>query len=358
MNQSGKNRIKMALIGLVALFLLATVAGFTYERLGRARDRKRVPPRVGRPVDIGGRALNISCSGDGSPAVILEAGGGHGGYPWILEQPRIAEFTKVCWYDRAGEGWSDPPPAPRTSSTIVSDLHLLLERAPVPAPYVLVGASIGGDYVRVFTAKYPADVSGLVLVDSSHPDQHEPPSQLAPVNRMPTSVRRLLCAVMPAMIRFGVVRLMMSREESVPPKLNPEQQKVIRGLRSQRIKEFETEGAQACAATNNGALRGDWGSGDPEVDNAARIAGNLGDRPLLVLTAGRYWTPSDPVAAREIADFHQVWVHQLQADLARLSTRGKQVVVENSEHAIGLEAPDAVVDAVRNMVMQIRSEQQ
>jgi hypothetical protein len=96
------------------------------------------------------------------------------------------------------------------------------------------------------------------------------------------------------------------------------------------------------------------GTGDPEIDNAARAAGRLGDRPLIVLTAGKYIVPPDPTDVPEAAAYHAVWVHQLQADLVRLSTRGKQVIVENSDHGIPSEAPEAVVSAVKEVLTQIR----
>ena len=92
------------------------------------------------------------------------------------------------------------------------------------------------------------------------------------------------------------------------------------------------------------------------LDNAARRAGSFGDRPLVVLTAGRYWKPDDPVLAKQADEFHDVWVHQLQASLARLSTRGRQIVVANADHGIADEAPDVVIDAVRSVVDQIRTE--
>jgi len=139
-----------ALRALGFLLLILAAAGFTYEQLSRWRDRTS-PLRVGHSVDIGGRSLNISCLGEGSPAVILE----NGSYEWILAQTGISKVTNVCWYDRAGEGRSDPPPAPRTSQSIANDLHELLKRAQIPPPYVLVGHSIGGEYVRIYTARFP-----------------------------------------------------------------------------------------------------------------------------------------------------------------------------------------------------------
>jgi pimeloyl-ACP methyl ester carboxylesterase len=107
------SRIGALLAGLVGLFLLI---GFTYEQVGRAKDASLLPARIGQAIDMGGRTLNLYCSGRGSPAVIFETGGNAPGYSWALVQPKIAEFTRACWYDRAGVGWSDAAPTPRTSA--------------------------------------------------------------------------------------------------------------------------------------------------------------------------------------------------------------------------------------------------
>lgn len=345
--------------GIAVAFLLAAALGFVYEQIGRWQDSQH-PFRIGRAVDIGGRSLNIDCSGSGGPAVILESGGGgYGGYGWRVVQSQVAEFTTVCWYDRAGEGWSDPAPTAPSSSTVIDDLHELLRRAPVPGPYVMVGHSLGGEYARIFTAKFPLEVVGVVLVDSSHPDQREPAMMLSPVNRMPTWARRFVCsAVLPIVERFGLIRMgHRNAVVDVPPQFSSEQAAAARAMRNQRVKGLETGADQGCAATEGGAIRTDKGSGDPEVDGAARSAANLGDRPLIVLTAGKYWKPIDPVAAQEITAFHETWVNQLQLDLTRLSTNGKQVIVENSDHGIPEEAPEAVVSAVREVVMEVRKRQ-
>jgi len=129
---------------LLTLMLVALLWGFAYEQIGRARGASHLPPRVGQAVDIGGRTLNLYCSGEGAPTVVLEAGGNEPGYAWTSIQTKLANVTRACWYDRAGVGWSDPPLSPRTSATVISDLHELLSRAGVLPPYVLVGASIGG----------------------------------------------------------------------------------------------------------------------------------------------------------------------------------------------------------------------
>ncbi len=342
------SRIVAAFFGLGVLALLV---GFTYEQAGRNHDTSRLPQRIGQPVDVGGHTLNLYCSGEGSPTIILETGGNDPGYEWESVQPKLATFTRACWYDRAGVGWSDPPSSPRTSATVVSDLHELLSRAAVPPPYVLVGASIGGEYARIYTSRYPGDVAGLVLVDSSHPDQQEPAFMLSPFNRMSPTARQLICTALPFMARFGILRFMASRMGgSVPSQSSPEREILVR-LTAQP-KALRTDAEQGCAATDGGRLVSTLGTGNPELDVAARNAGSLGDRPLVVLTAGRYWAPSG--LEKQAADYHEIWVHQLQASLARLSTRGRQVVVD-AHHDMD-EAPDAVVTATRQVVDEVRRE--
>ena len=351
-----RRSIRLGLTSVAAFIAFLAIVGFTYEQLGRNRDAQH-RFRIGRAVDIGGRTLNIDCSGAGSPAVILlpTRFGGYGGY--IKVRPEVAKFTRVCWYDRAGEGWSDPPPAPRTSPSITNDLHELLQRAPVPGPYILVGHSIGGDFARIYAGRFPSEIAGLVLVDSANPDQNEPPIMLARINRMPIFVRELLCWGTPVASRFGLIRFFMRNEPvEVPPQFSGDLDAITQALRDQRVKYVESEDAQACAATNNCAVRPRGGSGNPEIDAAARRVTNLGNIPIIVLTALQYWKPDDdPVAAQQIDQFHETWVHQLQPALAQLSSQGRQIMVPNSDHGIPEQAPEAIINAIRSMVDQTRT---
>lgn len=349
-----RRSLRVAAVTVAALVVLLAIAGFSYEQLGRNRDAQH-RFRIGRAVDIGGRTLNIDCSGEGSPAVILlpTRFGGYGGY--IKVRPEVAKFTRVCWYDRAGEGSSDPPPDPPTSASITNDLHELLQHAPVPGPYVLVGHSIGGDFARIYAGRFPAEVAGLVLVDSSNPDQNEPPIMLARINRMPIFVRQLVCWTNPVASRFGLVRFFLRNQPvEIPPELSADDANAVtQALRDQHVKYVETQNAQACAATQNGSIKRQGGSGNPEIDDAARRVSNLGDMPIIVLTADQYWKPDDdPVAAQQIAAFHETWVHQLQPALARLSTQGHQIILANSDHGIPDQAPEAVIDAIRSIVIE------
>jgi pimeloyl-ACP methyl ester carboxylesterase len=263
----------------------------------------------------------------------------------------MAVFARACWYDRAGVGWSDPPSSRRTSATVASDLHEALHRAGVLPPYVMAGGSVGGEYVHIYTARYPSDVAGLVLIDSAVPDMHEPDFALAPVNRMSGSTRHLFCVALPVIARFGVLRFVTSRERRPPPpEFTPEQASVLAKLEAQP-KAFRTDNEQACAATDEGRIVPREGGGNPDINNAARDAGSLGDRPLVVLTAGRYWAPDG--FEKEAAEYHEIWVHQLQASLVRLSTRGRQVIVD--AHHDMAESPDSMVTAVRQVVDEVRS---
>ena|SRR2546425_3706775 len=333
-----KRVIKLVLKCLVVVVAAAVVAGIVYERWGQRQDRKRFS-QIGQSVDIGGRTLNLYCSGEGSPTVILE-----GGYSWVTVQPEIAKLTRACWYDRAGLGWSDPGPYPRTSEAIAGDLHELLRVAAIRPPYVLVGASFGGFPVRVFAGKYKNDVAGVVLVDASHEDQHEPPSMQASVSRLPLTVRSALCALLPTMGQIGLVRLMSN---------SPAHRETPAGMSGEQATYFYFLSDLPRASVTSGNESCNWETSA----NEARTAGGLGDRPLIVLTAGKAFIPEEPAAAKEAAAFHQVWVNELQPKLVRLSTRGRQVIVENSGHGIQFEAPDAVIEAIREIVAEIRTGQ-
>jgi pimeloyl-ACP methyl ester carboxylesterase len=158
------------LLGIgVGLIVLAAGSGFVYERVGERQDERRFP-RVGRSVDIGERTLNIYCSGQSGPTVILESDMGAPGYSWLLIQREVSQFTRACWYDRAGYGWSDPGPYPNHSDSVARDLHKLLMAAGVTPPYVLVGHTMGAFTVRVFNEFFPGEVIGMVLVDPVHED--------------------------------------------------------------------------------------------------------------------------------------------------------------------------------------------
>jgi pimeloyl-ACP methyl ester carboxylesterase len=335
-----RRRAKVVVKLLLFSAIVVLAAGVIYEQSGRRHDLDGIA-RVGRAVDIGGRSLNINCVGDGGPTVVLDSGANNPGYAWLLVQPKIAQFSNVCWYDRAGNGWSDGGPFPRTSGAIARDLHALLGAAGVRPPYVLVGHSFGGTSMRVFNGLYPAEVAGMVLVDAWHEDEmarlprHKGPGP-------PDFLRPALDAMTPAFYAIGLFRLFRPPIRIRPPLgLTSDQWLTMQRLRRQ---------PKAMAAESSSGM-----TQDQSADQVRQSAG-LGDRPLVVLTAGKAeFDPSDPKEAREATEDQEVWIHELQAQFVRLSSRGKQVVIANSAHGIPWEAPDAVADAVREVVTIVRA---
>lgn len=334
--------VRWLLFIVVGLAVCAAIAGAVYQTIGNWRDARRFPQQ-GRLVNLGPQFantnLNIDCSGQaspGSPTVILDSGLGVPAVGWKLVQPEIAKFTRVCSYDRAGYGWSSPGPMPRTSSEIAKELHALLSAAGEKPPYILVAHSFGGYNVRVYTGMYPAEVAALVLVDTSHEDQ---------VSRMPRSLKEFQQSqtkelesqrkLFPVLLFFGVARWSMGREYD--SRLPHDFQDEIRYLQLQP-KFLDATG-------------GEFRSFE-ESAQEVHAAGTLGDRPLVVLTAGK--NPDmkllpKTISAKEMEDFHEMWVKDLQVQEAHLSSRGKQVLVEDSTHMIPFERPDTVVSATREV---------
>src|SRR5579859_8285070 len=173
--------LRRIVLGILLLVLFLAGAGFLYENISEARDR-RFNPMPGKLINVDGRKMHINCTGEGSPTVILDSGLGDSYISWHKVQPEIAKFTRVCSYDRAGVGYSDPSNEPRTSQVIAEQLHALLQAAQIPPPFVLVGHSMGGYDVRLYASLYPNDVAGMVLVDASHPDQE---------NRLPAELKSM-----------------------------------------------------------------------------------------------------------------------------------------------------------------------
>jgi len=323
-----KRWIRRLLLAGTVLLCVAVLTGATWEFVCERRDARRFP-QEGRSVEVGSFRLNIHCTGTGGPAVILDSGMGVPGMGWDLVQPDVQKFTRVCSYDRAGYGWSDPGPLPRTSRRIAKELHTLLQNAGIPPPYILVGHSFGGFNVRVYCGLYPNEVAGTVLVDSSNEDQ----SALVPASTAAADKRkiRLLLRVYPVLLRLGVARWYLTRDaDPTPDRLYAELYYLI--LKPRHI-----------PATLDEDL-----SFDGESAEQVRESGNLGDRPLIVLTAGDVGPPDPDMSKKDWAA--AIAAHaERQRKLARLSTRGQQIVVEKSGHDIQLEQPQAVTNAIRSV---------
>jgi pimeloyl-ACP methyl ester carboxylesterase len=324
--------------------LAGGLASATYQALGEARDRRRFPP-PGELVDIGGRRLHLWRAGEGRPVVVIATSLGEPGHGWAAIQRRLAQHTTVVLYDRAGLGWSEEGPWP-TGKRTVEDLHALLHAARVPPPYVLVGHSAGGLHVRLYAARHPEQVAGLVLVDASHPDQwhrlrqhcggwrfSQPADwlQVAKVAFRPLGLARLRGSLR-ARYRRGADTADPRR--GIPPELAEAAAAIGRSSRQRRadVREmlaFSSVGAEVARVV----------AGTP---------GSLGRLPLTVITRGT----KDPLPLPRGAEV--VW-QELQAELALLPARGIHLHAESGDHFVHRSDPDLVVRAIADLVDQVRA---
>jgi len=213
------SRIRAWLIyPLFAVIALAAFAG-AYETVQESLER-RAHPMHGQLIDVGGgRRMYLSCAGSGNPTVVLVPGAGEPSSIWAWIGPDVARDTRVCVYDRAGRGWSDPGPSQQDGIAVVTDLNALLTAAHESSPYVLVGHSFGGLYVRAFAARYPNQIAGVVLLDATDPHQFTLPAY--PV--FYEGFRRV-SALFPSLARFGVGRLAYrSQYDGLPSEASAEQ---------------------------------------------------------------------------------------------------------------------------------------
>jgi len=297
------------LVVLGAFLIVAALSGATYQWLATRRELSATPP-PGQLVDIGGYRLHLWCTGDGAPAVILDTGLGGSTPGWGFVQPEVARFTRVCSYDRAGMGYSDPGPSPRTARRIASELAELLARSGIAGPVVLVGASIAGFDVRVFASDHPERAAGLVLVDASHEDD---------VHEVPRMAR-----FVPFLSTIGVLRLFGPSFGQNIESLAPSVRQFAQATR------FRAAGYQA-AADEIIHIR----ESAEEVRSSRRTL----TIPVLVVTGARG------------AD--ENW-RRLQQDQASLSERGCLITAEQSGHVVPIDQPAVIVEAIRTVVETAR----
>jgi pimeloyl-ACP methyl ester carboxylesterase len=314
-----------------------------------------VPPVAlpGRLIDVGGWRLHLNCTGRANPpqpTVILESGIGDFSVEWSLVQPNVARFARVCSYDRAGDGWSDVGPHPRTMHQIVYELHTLLERAGERPPYVLVGHSYGGWLVRVYQSVYPAEVAGMVLVEAGadNPLRKLPDGRVVhasdlasgravpPVKTSSPLRESDIPSAALAQMKAGATQLATNANPGPRAKLPSE---------AQRMRAWALARWPHIAATVNPfeieelmALR------------AERLKSEhlLGTMPLVVLTRGIAEEEGADGAAREKEHREE------HAVLAALSSRGEQVIATHSGHHVQLDEPQLVVATIQRVVMASR----
>jgi pimeloyl-ACP methyl ester carboxylesterase len=329
---------------IAGLLLLLAVAGALYQWIGTRRDLRRFPA-PGRLIDVGRARMHLDDRGAGSPTVVLESGISATSISWALVQGEIAQFTRVCSYDRAGLGWSDAAEGPRTPSKLAAELHRLLVAGDVPGPYVLVGHSFGGLVVRSFAGQYPSETAGLVLVDPLRPEDWCPSSE--------TQKRMISRGVMlsrrgAALARVGVVRFCLAlamrgrrfvprlaakvssgRGSSVTERLAGEVGKLPRSMWSMVAAHWSSPKSFETMARHIGSL----------AESAREMAGRpvAAGVPVTLITGA-----GTPEAARG-------W------DTSRIAPAAEHVVAPRSGHWVQLDRPELVIEAVRAMVERVRS---
>ncbi len=326
--------------GIVVALLLCLV-GLIWIRGSRAQAELRAEyPPPGEMVDIGGYRLHIYCQGSGSPTVILDAGLGDFSPIWDLVQPEVAQSVRVCAYDRAGLGWSERGPHARTVPNIVDELHALVAGAGIEGPYVLVGHSMGGLYVRAYAAQYPHEVSGMVLVDAPHEEQRSryPKAFTDAEQRLWNQMIGIL--VVPRLLNSIGFLAMYPDEYPIEtvPSLPPSTRETYVAVLLSHPAYFATVSEQYASIVDNF-----------DQVRAMNIT-TLGDIPLVVLYADELEIPdSFALTSKEIDQVQAAW-HQAQAELAALSPQGEVVVAEESTHYIQFDQPELVIEAINHVL--------
>ncbi len=291
-------RLKKFFTGLLVFLFALSLTGMLYQTAVTEADKRNFPP-PGNLIDVGGFKMHIDCIGEGSPTVILEAlSGGFSSY-WAWVQPEVAKQVRVCAYDRAGFGWSEKDSEPESPQRTAQNLHTLLTNAGIQGPFVMVGHSKGGLYVREYAALYPHEVVGIVLLDSSHPDQFvRYPDMLkndtATLSKMP---------LIQTLLRLGVGHAYFALGGEMDfadlPKLQHDEIAAA-GSSQEYWKSVETTMSLG-----------------PTIFQQAHDLGSLGDLPLAIITRG------EGVDAG--------W-REMQNELAALSTNSIHITVDGSTH--------------------------
>jgi len=349
---------RIVLIFVVAVVILL-VTGFGYEHIAEAVDARNFPP-PGQLVDVGGYKLHLYCTGQGSPTVILEGGWGTWSQYWNKVQPAISSFTRVCSYDRAGLGWSEAASNDRQPPQVIKDLHTLLHNAGVQPPYVMVGHSLGGVYAIGYSAQYPDEVAGMVLVDptvifpQAQQRSYLSSQELSQLDALQQKLYGTnsgdngsgFIAALRVIRTFGIGRLLTSQFLSLTDYAHlPADQQAAYMFTLNRDSFFSEGQAELVDLQTN-------------LDSVNKQFSTFGSKPFIILsedTLRAFYSDSLPQTP-DLAQYTALQLKMLVASheaLAHYSTIGKNIVVQNSGHYIQLDQPTAVIDAVKEVVSPV-----
>jgi pimeloyl-ACP methyl ester carboxylesterase len=309
-----------------AFFCIAVGVLAAFNAIALYYDRH---PPPGKMYAVNGRRMRLQCVGQGSPTIVLEAGGGKDGMTWTGIQSKLAAHTQVCSYDRAGLGWSDPAPSPRDADHVATELHGLIASAHISVPVVLMGHSMGGLFIRDYAAHFPSEVAGLIFEDSSTPLQNRQPAYRA--FEEPRKATRFDDLLNEAMIELGIPRLLGACSGRFDRVKGIDQ----RAFYEDRCHEpFQAMDAEMDAFDL---------SGQETVST-----GPFGDMPILILFHD---------LAIDVGDIPQSLIEETKANqdaFLRLSTRSRRVIVKRSGHFLHIDRPDVVAREVDDFVNRIR----
>jgi pimeloyl-ACP methyl ester carboxylesterase len=348
--------ITRGLLALLALLVALPVLGFSYETLMQAVDARRYPP-PGKLIMVDGHQLHLNCTGSGGRTVVLDAGLGGWSMEWSSVQPAIAQYTRVCSYDRAGLGWSEPGDLPGDGQHAVDELHSLLANSGESGPFVLVGHSNGGLRAALYAHTYPQEVAGVVLVDPTPraTDAERiallPPAEQAEFLALVQTMKPEpapsfdFLAVLQILRPFGVVRLLTDSllEGSSYDYLRAEDQPGYRFAMNQP--------ARLATASAETAQR-------ERTMERVRAIPSLGSLPLTVLTSTKlglfYRDPPPAEPSGRLLELLQMMLWASEVEMAQLSTNSTISAIERSGHFIQFDRPDAVISAVQAMVEAVQ----
>jgi len=318
--------------------VIVVACGATVYNYWAVRHYRALYPSPGKLYSVDGYQMHLYCTGAGAPTIVLEAGLGNDFRIWDLVQPQLSTLTRVCSYDRAGVGWSDPRPGPRDSNSIADQLHQLLLVAQIKEPVVLMGHSIAGMHLRAYASRYPGEVAGMVLVDPSTPEQLErmPPEMF----EMQRQEDRQLAWFRP-LVTLGIARLLQQCGETPPPGM-----------------EAHADWYRAdnnCSPAYLPAIQGELAGIAPSAHEVLHT-GPFGNLPILIFSQDPdIKQPGLPEDLR--ARVSAVWFG-LHEDLKLLSTRTRRIVAKGSSHYIQIDRADLLNREVPLFIRQIRGEQQ
>jgi pimeloyl-ACP methyl ester carboxylesterase len=312
-------------LGLLVLVLVAGTLGVAAITKWNLIKRYPAP---GQLVAVDGHKMHIYCAGEGSPTIVLAAGLDDFSIFWSKVQAEISRTTRVCAYDRAGLGWSEPRPDPRTSARMVQELHALLVNSNVNAPYVVVGHSFGGALARLYAHNYPDEVAGMVLVDSA------PDDLFLRIPRWRDAIEGKL-GLYRTLAPLSSSGLLTFALKSIPS----------RGLADDVLAQYRAIAVSTRYFQTGVAENEAFESNLAEI-RAANV--NLGDMPLSVISRG-YWVPMPGFSEDENQQAWRKW-QAMQSELTSLSSQSRQIIATESEHSIQLQQPQLVIEAIKDVV--------